>query len=265
MTKLRLRLLRWLLKQALQRRSPDRIPRSGAAGAKANCFSVYINRATEPYLLVHDLSGDVAACLKWTGQRFDEPSQIPLSEIQQSDLEVTHFYGLDEVTYNGLAAWAWGRISMWPYAKIWSVRIISSVDQYFFNKRKLVTKQRIDLLRVLIDRELDGRGISNHIDLMTELYSLRWVMHPDRDPQQRRLEFYLDSLVDTGELKKVNGDYKLTGEALKAIEVYEEQERKHTESVKEQRRMAWLTLAIALLTAIQAGLVKLPTLIDWSK
>lgn len=265
MSKLQRRLLHWLLTQALQRKCPERIPRSGASGAKVNCFVVYVNRATEPYLLVRELSGDVVVCSEWTGQTFDKLAEVRLSDILGSDLEVTHFYGLDEVNYTGLASWAWGRLSLWPYAKIWSVRIISSIDQYFFNKRKLVTKQRIDLLKILVARELEGRAISSPIDLMTELYSLRWVLHPERDPQQRRLRFYLDSLVDTGELKKVNGDYNLTGEALKAIELYEEQERKHTAGVKEQRRMAWLTLAIVLLTAVQAGLVKLPTLIDWSR
>jgi hypothetical protein len=194
------RLIRWLLAQALQRKCPDRIPRSGSSGAKVNCFVVYVNRATEPYLLIRELSGDVAVCSEWTGQTFDKPAEVPLSKIPGSDLEVTHFYGLDEINYSGLTSWAWGRITLWPYAKIWSIRIINSVDQYFFNKRKLVTKQRIDLLKILVARELDGRRISSPIDLMTELYSLRWVMHPERDPQQRRLRFYLDSLVDTGEL-----------------------------------------------------------------
>lgn len=265
MSDIKTRIFRWLLAQALQCKCPDRIPRSGAAGAKINCFVVYVNRATEPYLLIREVSGDVAVCSEWTGHTFDKPLEVSLASILTSDLEVAHFYGLNEINYTGLASWAWGRILLWPYAKIWFIRIVSSVDQYFFNKRKLVTKQRIDLLKILVARELDGRGISNPIDLMTELYSLRWVMHPERDPQQRRLRFYLDSLVDTGELKKVNGDYELTGEALKAIEIYEEQERKHTASVKEQRRMAWLTFAIVLLTAIQAGLVRLPTLADWSR
>ncbi len=265
MSKTATHIFRWLLSQALARKCPDRVPRSGSAGSKVNCFVVYVNHGTDPYLLIREVSGDVVICSEWTGSTFDKPVEVPIASIARSDLAVTHFYGLDEINYSGLASWAWGRILLWPYAKLWFIRVVGSVDQYFFNKRKLVTKQRIDLLKILVTRELEGRAISSPIDLMTELYSLRWVMHPERDPQQRRLRFYLDSLVDTGELKRTSGDYKLTGEALKAIEVYEEQERKHTESVKEQRRMAWLTLAIVLLTAIQAGLVKLPTFLDWSR
>ena len=97
---------------------------------------------------------------------------------------------------------------------------------------------------------------------MTPLYTDKWVFHPDQDSERRKLKFYLESLVDTGELKIVNYKYVLTGHAVRAIEEYEEQERKHTENVKIQRRMFWLTLAIALLTLVQAGLVKLPPFID---
>jgi hypothetical protein len=265
MSALKLRLLRWLLSRALSCNCPDRIPRSGEAGAQVNCFSVYLDKAGEPYLLMRRLSGQVASCSEWTGNVFEKPAEIALTEIPTKDLSVTHFYGHSEVTYSGLLDFAIGRIFFLPYIRIGFARIIGTVDQYFFNKKKLVTKQRMDLLRVLVARELEGRSIGSPIDLMTELYTLRWVMHPQRDPQQHRLTFYLDSMVDTGELKKVNGDYKLTGEALKAIEIYEEQERKHTENVKVQRRMAWLTFAIVLLTAAQAGLFKLPLLIDWSK
>lgn len=52
--------------------------------------------------------------------------------------------------------------------------------------------------------------------------------------------------------------------AVRMIEEYEEQERKHTENVKMQGRMFWLTLTIALLTLVQAGLVKLPPLFDFT-
>lgn len=58
--------------------------------------------------------------------------------------------------------------------------------------------------------------------------------------------------------------YKVTGEALKTIELYEEQERKHRESVIMQRLTAILTVVIILLTAAQTGIIKLPTLIDWT-
>ena len=204
------------------------------------------------------------SCLEWDGNSFNKPTELALNSIDPNDISITHFYGYREVQYSGILEFAIGRTLFIPYAKFHIVGIIENVDQYFFNKKKLITKQRIDLLRFLVRRRLEGSPVSSAIDLMTGLYSIKWVMHPDSDSQRERLDFYLESLVDTGELRRVNHEYELTGEALKAIEIYEEQERKHTENVKIQRRMFWLTLAIVLLTGAQAGLYRLPTLLDLS-
>jgi hypothetical protein len=210
------------------------------------------------------MSGDVLGCRQWTGQSFETAIDVSLATIEGQDLSVTHFYGHSEVEYRGVFDFALGRTFFLPYIKIHLVRAIESVDQYFFNKKKLFTKQRTDLLKFLVRRRLDGESISSPFELMTGLYSVRWVYHPDKDSQVKRLTFYLDSLVNTGELRRVDHKYELTGRALEAIEVYEEQERKHTENVKVQRRMFWLTLAIAFLTGAQAGLYKLPALLDLS-
>lgn len=262
---IKLCLTTWLFTRALKCPCPQLIPRSGDAGAKVKCFSIYIDKGGEPYILVKSLSAGVLSCMEWTGSRFDKQVDVPLLAIDSSDVSITHFYGYSEVQYKGIFNFALGRTFYLPYIQIHLVSAIETMDQYFFNKKKLLTKQRIDLLRFLVQRQLDGKPISSPIDLMTGLYSLKWLLHPDRDPQQNRLRFYLDSLVDTGELKHIDHKYQLTGEALKAIEVYEEQERKHTENVKVQRRMLWLTFAIVLLTSAQAGLFKLPTLVDWSE
>lgn len=264
MTPIELRLAKLLLLEALKCPCPQLIPRSGAAGAKVNCFTIYIDRGGEPYLLVQSLSEGMLSCLEWSGSSFDKPLVVPLNEIETRDLAITHFYGYGEVQYRGLNDFLLGRTLFFPYIKIHVVRAIEATDQFFFNKKKLLTKQRIDLLRFLVQRRLEGIPISSPVDLMTGLYSLKWVLHPDRDPQQKRLHFYLESLVDTGELKRDGHRYELTGEALKAIELYEEQERKHTENVKAQRGMFWLTVAIVFLTGAQAGLYKLPTLLDLS-
>lgn len=117
-------------------------------------------------------------------------------------------------------------------------------------------------MRKIIYVILDGNAEHESLDLMTDLYTIKWVLHPQGEPQHQKLEFYLDSLVATGELEKVKNKYVVSGKALRTIEEYEEQERRHTENVKMQWRMFWLTLAIVVLTLVQAGLVKLPALID---
>jgi hypothetical protein len=254
-----------LLANAVACKCPDLVPRSGEAAARVNCYSVYVDKNSEPYLLVKALAGESLECLEWSGQRFDVPKSVSFADIPTGDVSITHFYGYSEVQYKGLREFVAGRLFRLPYLKIRAVRSIESLDQYFFNKKKLVTKQRIELLRFLVARHLDGKSIKSPFELMTGLYSVKWFLHPERESQHTRLRFYLDSLVSTGELANRNGDYELTGRALQTIETYEEQERKHTESVKTQRANAWLTAAIVLLTAAQAGIIKFATLVDLSK
>ena len=100
--------------------------------------------------------------------------------------------------------------------------------------------------------------------LMTELYSLKWIYHPDRNDQRRKLELYLGSLVIGGEIVKNNSDYEIAGKAITTIEKYEEEERRHAEQVRMQSRTLWLTLIIALLALVQANVIKLPTVFDFA-
>lgn len=262
MNLLALHVCRYVLPRILKRACEARISRSGDAGAAVNCFVLSIDQPDQPYLMVMSVSGDNLECMEWDGARYSMERSVPLSGLSIRDFRITHFYGLSEIQFVGLNDFLWNRAVPWHYIRILVRRRLENVDQYFFNKKKLVTKQRIDLLKLLLDRALEGRTDNSAVDLMTDLHSIRWVFHPHGEAEQRRLEFYLGALVETGDLRMVNHRYVLTGLALRAIEEYEEQERKHTESVKMQWRTFWLTTAIVGLTVIQAGLIKLPAIID---
>jgi len=265
MTRIRLFITKNILARVLRRACEPTIPRSGESGARVNCFVARIDRDSHPYLVLLAIQGNEVNCSEWDGTRFGIDRTISVADLPLTSLRVTHYYGLSEVRYSGLFDFAIKRLTCWPYIKIHFARLLSDVDGYFFNKKKLITKQQLELLKFMVAQHLDGKTTFDSINLMTGLYSIRWVEHPDRDAQQHQLEFYLESMVETGELRRINHDYQLTGHAVRAIEEYEEQERKHTENVKMQRAMLWLTLVIAAFTAVQAGVIKLPTLLDLTK
>ena len=101
------------------------------------------------------------------------------------------------------------------------------------------------------------------LSIMSIIHSDRWYLHPNRELELSKIELYLEALSDTNELKRTNHmQYDITGHGISAIEIYEEQERKHTDNISNQRRMFWLTIVIALLTFVQAGLIKMPSIID---
>ena len=254
----------WLLSRVLSRPCGSRIPRSGSNGEKVNCFVTAIDKGDDPYLVVQSLSNGQLGCIEWDGSSYTTAVEHPLSSFRLRDFRITHYYGLSEVRYDGLVDFLINRFTAWPYVKIHVVRSFTRFDQYLFNKKKLVSKASHDLLKLLVNEALEGRTEHESLELMTALYSIKWYSHPEGGAVHNRLEFYLDSLTETGELRKVNYKYVVTGQALRAIEEYEEQERKHTENVKMQWRTFCLAFAVATLTVVQAGLVKLPTLIDFT-
>lgn len=258
MNSLSLRLCRVVLPHVLGKACEATIPRSGEEGARVNCFVTSIDKDGHPYLIVLHISADELDCIEWNGSRYQIPRPLPLSSLRLSDFQITHYYGLSEIRYKGILDFVLNKLTGWPYIKVHVVRWLDSFGQYIFNKKKLITKRRMELLKFLVDRTLDGKKEHNPLDLMTDLYSIKWLPHRNGDEQLQILEFFLDSLAETGELRKTNDLYVVTGHALRTIEEYEEQERRHTENVKMQRRIFWLTLAIVVLTALQTGLVRLP-------
>lgn len=236
--------------------------------AKGNCFVTLIVRADKPYLKVLELIGNELRCIESDGENWRNERTIPLASLSLADFRIYHYYGYTAIEYSGLLDFIRNCLLPLRYLKIHVERQLSRIDQHFFNQKKLVTRQHIDFLKVLLELTLEGTREYNSFELMENLYSNKWILHPHFRLEQYKLEFYLDALVETGELSKVNSDmlpkYSLTGLGLRAIEDSEEQDRKHTENVKIQRQMLWVTLAICFFTIVQAGIVKLPALLDLS-
>src|SRR5205823_4525109 len=134
-----------------------------------------------------------------------------------------------------------------------------------FNKRKLVTKRRVEILDLLISKHQDNAKGFDSLDLMTDLYSLRWLLHPGGDTQLKVIELFLDSFVHTGDLKRVGQKYALSPHALGTMEDYEEQERRHTANIRVQMLIAVATIAMAITTGYQMYLAKIAKEIEFNQ
>ncbi|MGY0557496.1 hypothetical protein [Lysobacter sp. A421] len=256
---------RALLEIPLRKASPDRIPRSGDAGAAVNCYTTRVIRGDDDSLIVQSANDDTCNCLEWDGDRYSIKSEIAFKELLKDRFEFTHYHGLCTTTYSGWLDLALGRTFRLPYLKAKIHFAYHSLTQDLYNRRKLVTKQRIELLKTILSAQLNGRDKLSSLSVMTLIHTERWYLHPNQEDEHHRVHFHLDKLVETKDLIKNGIDYQITGQGVAAIELYEEQERKHGESISTQRRMFWLTIIIALLTLVQAGLVKLPPLLDLTK
>jgi len=228
-----------------------------------NCYFVALDRDDIPYLWVTEIDGDRLIGLIWDGNSYSKETKISIGRLDDYQLNITHYCGLLEVSYSSIYDFSWNYFTRIIYIKIQLINHIDSFSQYFFNKKKLVTKKRMDLLRFMMNDQLDrDHDYINKRDLMTKIYTIRLFLHPSRDAQKKKLKLYLESLIESGELREINNGYVVTGVAISTIERYEEEERRHTEAVKLQRKMFWLALAALIFAVAQTGMVKLPTLID---
>lgn len=258
-------LIRWLFPKILSKGCTGSIPRSGSKGEKVNCYSIFINDNNGPFILVDNFKDDKIFILKWVDHQFQDKYSLDISDIDKYELEIHHYYGLYNLYYTNILNYAFRYITKFDCIKIFFFKRINSVTQFFFNKKKLITKKRLELLHIIVDIRLDtGQRVFNITDLMTRLYSLRWAIHPSADDQMNRLEYYLESLVSSGELKNENLGYALTGKAISTLEQYEEEERRHRATVNLQRLLVLLTFIIILVGLIQADVIKIPSIIDFT-
>lgn len=256
-------LLTWILPKLVSRSCESRIPRSGDEGRKVNCFVVALDGGNQPYFIATNYENGTLEGLMWDGERYAEAHFLSINDLIEKKLKITHYYGLSEVVYTNVYDLVWSYVFKGVYIKIHLYRYINATHQYFFNKKKLVTKKRMELLQFMMNDQLDRENKKiDTIGLMTKLYSIKWVFHPSRREQRGRLELYLDSLVESGEIKNINNEYMVTGKAINTLERYEEEERRHTEAVKLQKKMVGLTILIAFIALVQSGVIQLPVLLD---
>ena len=255
----------FFLPKIIAKTSNKSIPRSGEKGKKVNCYTIAIDRDESPLYLVTGYKDKKLKVLEWDGKSYENEHTIRLSEIDKYEFRITHYYGLTDIYFRNIFSFTWNYITKFIYIKIRLINFISSINQYFFNKKKLITIKRMELLELMLNDQLnsDKDGIDIY-DLMTKLYSIRWMNHPSKEDQKRKLNMYLDSLVESGDLLKEKRVYTVLGKAISTMERYEEEERRHVAAVKLQRKMVLLTSILVILAMLTSGLIKLPPLLDLS-
>lgn len=231
---------------------------------RVNCYTTTLRDGEEPNLVLLAMNGKKVEAQKYDGERYSIPTTLTLEDIAPDQLLVTHYYGLDEVRYEGASAVALGLWTGWPYLVIHLRRVRDSFAQRLFNRRTLEVRRRLDVLRDVLDATMAETDSVDALDLMTAKYGYRWAGHPGWAAHKTVLERHLEMLSQSGELEKVGHSFKPTGLALKTLEDAEDEDRKHSANLRVQLLLAVLTFVSAAMAAAQAGLLKLPTLLDLS-
>ncbi|MDT1012817.1 hypothetical protein RMN64_15485 [Plesiomonas shigelloides] len=257
----------WALKKAFKKVGPTRIPMSSPECEKNNFYSTRI-KLDGVSALVRELNENTVKVLKYNSETntCDINLDINIINIDANTIEITYYLHNYHTTYTGINSFIFHCLSRKDYLKFKSMRALNKVSQFLFNRKKLQLKPRYDLLDYLIE----NYGVCNKefslISLTSDIYSLRFFWHPDRENCQNKIRMYIDSFVESGEISKIERmQYKVNGKAIVTLEKYQTEERRHKDSVKLQYSMVILTLILAILASIQAGLIKLKPFLDLSQ
>lgn len=247
----------YILRHLLKKKCPYSIPRSGEGAEEVDCFNVFLFRTDKPYMVLTEVHDNEISGKLWSpGSGYGDVVTINIKDIHEYEIRITHHYGLYDTKYIGLLNYCLTGFTRFDELKCKFYRWRETTKQFFYNRKQLATFDRIEILRALIELKIFGHGDNfMAMDILTHLYSMRWVAHPESDFLETRIQLFVDSFVESGELSKIDGcHYSVTGKAINTLSQYEEQERRHNENKKLQKRMLCLTIAIVGVGILQAAI-----------
>ena len=171
--------------------------------------------------------------------------EIPLDGLSPKDFTVIHYRGGDDIRFNGLADLFWSELFRVPELLRWKSRFVKRWRQSKFNRKKFESLDRISFLRTILKHNKSTTSLGGITELMLREYGHEYFHHPQMEIFQEEARFMKNTLVEIGDLKEVNG-FMITGQGYMAIVNFEEEERKHNESIVLQRRITYLTLVLAI-------------------
>jgi hypothetical protein len=177
-------------------------------------------------------------------------SCVPWLWVKSYDVYITTYYG----------AWERSRATPFQYFlgfltfRAQRELIQDSISEKIFNRKKLFRGDRMFVLRIIIQEYLEDNNFSSSATgILQKIYGFRWLRHPDNKETMRYYSLILRSLEASGDLAANDGRYTLASKALWSIASYEEENRRHRDSIRIQWTLAFLTGGLIIVGLIQAG------------
>lgn len=256
MGRVRAAIARAAIRVAFRRPSPDRITLSAPKALKNNFFHAQLgdrSKRAEPLFLARKLSAEGLEGVWFNEERPlgepGDPSCIPWSQVESfEELEITHYYKGFVIAKSSALQFLLYYFSCW-YVVIY---MKDALTQALFNRRSLARRDRLKVLRLLVDQSLDKPDYqTSQFEVTKLLNGVRYLRHPEGNRTTNHHRFVLDSLVESGELKRIEHGYQITPKALATLSSYEEDERRHRSQIRTQIVLAFLTAALVVIGIAQ--------------
>lgn len=234
----------------MRRPSPDVYSVSMPKAAKNDFYSVYLEIPELNYQFsCKDESEKGLEGVLWIDRIDGSPATLLKSSLRRRkwDIRIQHFYKGAAYEYNSGIRFILSTLT----SKHRFIRSKNKIAQAVFNKKKLVRAERIELLQHIFNKtENDSNYSISPFSIGTELYSKRWVHHPEQNNLRNYYQLLLDSLLDSKDLKKDKNIYKLSSHALLTLSEYAREEQRHEDNQNSAKKTRSLTIAIIVLGSL---------------
>lgn len=229
------------LNKAVRKPAPSRIPLSLPSASSNDFYSIELSRDDSRILVVgkEELGFN---CIVFGDEELGIRKVLDVDKeyCSQCRLRIEHYYRGYQFTYTSAAKFIFLDFIKWHKVLVFK----DGIDQSLYNSRTLVREERLDVLKYLVEKKIeDGRDF-NSITMAVDKKTRKWFYHPDKDRYRVHLQLILDSFVESGDLKKQEHGYRVTGKALITLSEYELNVQRHNDSLKSAKMSNRISSAI---------------------
>ncbi|WP_322418900.1 hypothetical protein [Mesorhizobium huakuii] len=220
-----------------------------------NCFEVTFSENPEPHVWTFrfrsmegsDARGDYFASFGVPGVT----RTFTIAELVPQRFRAIHHYRGLRPEFNTPLGFLVATFFHVPFL----LRHFNRVAQFLYNRRRLVRRDRIRVLRLFLENTVRKRDYTiSEISLLTTLYGKRWYRHSQRDALLAYYALVLDSLVVSKDLDKHHGGYRLSPKGIETLDKYEDDSQRHHDNTRIQWILATLTGLLAFTAVAQIAI-----------
>ena len=201
-------------------------------------------------ILVQEITRCKIVGKEWEGSSYSKDVTLRLDELRNYQIFFMEIFRGLQVTYDSPIEFLCHFLSM----RTWRNWLLRELRQRRFNKIVSFQHDRMEVLRKVTNHTYFLMGdrrqtIEPDVSLtavMELLYSNMIFSHPSYFQESSRLSFILDSLCESDDLRRVADAYRLAPKAIATLTEHDLSERRHVDNLKQNRRLFWLTVVLAL-------------------
>jgi|GEM_PF-3366937 len=242
----------WLASITLNRPIKDRsVNLSTPESLKNNFYSLtLIEPDNSSEHLIEGRKKRVLEGLRFDEDRFDLEGiqdQIQNSELARFKVDFVHYYKGFRFKYHHVF-----KALAHHYTGFYFFYVaIDNLKQRNYNKKKLANIDRYKVLKIILNNNIeDIRAYQNYFTIIEQIYTSRWISHPDHKKLMNYYSLVFESLHKSDDLEKEGiQNYRISGKGLSTLSQYETDFRRHRDNVIQQTILAVLTFALVLIGA----------------